>query len=510
MHQRGNFVARKVSKKAAAAISPVIAEMAVAPSPGNEVGSILEQSFLAIFERSPIGIGIAGSDQRYRMVNPAFCRMLGYSEAELLSKSYIDITHPDDVRPNVGKIEGLKAGEGSHFSMEKRYVRKDGEIVWVLLNVVTGNADGGKDPYTIGLAEDITERKRTEQALARSEEAFRRLAQISPAAIFRADMDGKCTYANQRCAEAAGRPLEELLGDGWLRVMHPEDRERVMTQWRLDMNARQPKPLEWRVLRPDGTVRWVLSEAAAELDERGRPIGYISCLSDITELKEREERRRAELADQRDTLVREVHHRIKNNLQSVAGLLQRELGRFAELDPRLEAAISQVHAIAAVHGLQSTRPDETVRLCDSVRSICKTAADLSQRPVRFDIECEQTTFRPVGIEHGEAVPVALVLNELILNAIKHSPPGGVGPTVSLSADGGRASIVIRNEVKGRPEFDIDTGRGLGIGLRLVRSLLPNTGAHLAYEPDREHAMLVRLTLEAPVITRWNPLPQDTA
>ena len=334
-----------------------------------------DNNFRAIFERSPIGIGIAGSNQRYRKVNPALCRMLGYSEEELLTMSFVDITHPDDVKLNLWNIEGLAAHEADHFSMEKRYVRKDGEIVWVSLNVVAVRATSGTEGHTVGLAEDITERKQAEA---------QRLA-----------------FARQ----------------------------------------------------------------------------------------------------QRDTLVREVHHRIKNNLQSVAGLLQRELGRFVEHNPRLEAAISQVNAIAVVHGLQSIHADEAIRLCESVRSICGAVSDLSQRPVLFNIEHEQTTFRPVRVENSEAVSIALVLNELILNAVKHSPPGSAAASVSLSANGTSAEVMIRNARIMAHTFDIDSGDGLGTGLRLVRSLLPAEGAHLDYETDGAGFMLTRLRLTAPVVAK---------
>jgi two-component sensor histidine kinase len=198
--------------------------------------------------------------------------------------------------------------------------------------------------------------------------------------------------------------------------------------------------------------------------------------------------------------VREVHHRIKNNLQSVAGLLQRELGQFTELNPRLEAAISQIKAIAVVHGLQSIRADEAIRLCDSVRSICETVASLSQRQVLLNIEHEQTVFQSVRIENSEAVSIALVLNELILNAVKHSPHDGAAPTVSLSANGSSAQLVIRNALTTVHDFDIDTGEGLGTGLRLVRSLLPDQGVQLSYETDAANFMLTRLRLTAPVVT----------
>ena len=337
-----------------------------------------EQIFRAVFELSPIGIGVAGMDQRYRQVNPALCRMLGYSETELLGKRFTEVTHPDDVKLNVWNINGLMAGEASHFSMEKRYIAKNGDIVWVSLNVMVVNGAHGEEPYTVGLAEDITARRQAET-------------------------------------------------------------ERLVF-------ARQ----------------------------------------------------------QRDTLVREVHHRIKNNLQSVAGLLQRELGRFVDINPRLQTAISQVNAIAVVHGLQSADPDETIRLCNSIRSICQTVSGLAQRSVQFSIEQEGTPFIPVRIDSNEAVPVALIINELVLNAIKHTPPGAGDPTVSLSADGHSAQIVIRNALTGSPGFDIDSGRGLGTGLRLVRSLLPSQGARLVYELDTAQNLLTCLRLGAPVVDKVDP------
>ena len=135
----------------------------------------------------------------------------------------------------------------------------------------------------------------------------------------------------------------------------------------------------------------------------GKP-AVIAVLRDVTQRRQSEAQRLAEAQQHRVTLVREVHHRIKNNLQSVAGLLQRELGKFVELDPRLKTAIGQVHAIALVHGLQSTNPDEAIRLCDSVRSICKTASELSQRPVLFHLENEHTSSSRPGSKTARPFP----------------------------------------------------------------------------------------------------------
>ena len=453
-----------------------------------------DDNFRAIFERSPIGIGIAGPDLRYRMVNPALCRMLGYSEEELRGMSFLDITHPDDVNLNQWNLDGLTAGEASHFSMEKRYVRKDGETVWVSLNVVAVRATSGTEAHTVGLAEDITERKQMEDALRIKNIVF----DSSIAANSIANLAGVIVEANtaflrvwgyQRKDQVIGQNIAEFFVD-------PGEAASVVAaldetgQWEGGFSAQ----------RQDGAQFPAYALATTLCDDKGKPVGYQSAVIDITESRQAEERRLGYARQQRDTLVREVHHRIKNNLQSVAGLLQRELGQFTELNPRLEAAISQIKAIAVVHGLQSIRADEAIRLCDSVRSICETVASLSQRQVLLNIEHEQTVFQSVRIENSEAVSIALVLNELILNAVKHSPHDGAAPTVSLSANGSSAQLVIRNALTTVHDFDIDTGEGLGTGLRLVRSLLPDQGVQLSYETDAANFMLTRLRLTAPVVT----------
>ncbi|MCF8177382.1 MAG: PAS domain S-box protein [Sulfuritalea sp.] len=344
-----------------------------------------DQTFNSVFERSPIGIRIAGPDQIYRQINPAFCRMLGYSETELLGMTDLEITHPDDRPMTRDHIKSMVTGAVSYLSKEKRYLKKTGETVWVSLNVAAVRKENsGELLYSIGLVEDITAKREGEL---------------------------------QRVASAE---------------------------------------------------------------------------------------------QQRKTLVREVHHRIKNNLQSVAGLLQRELGKFVELNPRLEVAISQVNSIAIVHGLQASDPEEAIRLCDSVRSICEAVSELSQRSVQLTIENEYSTYQFFEIDSNEAVPIALVLNELIINAIKHSPDGSEAPTVTLSADGKEAQLVIRNASAGKPEFDMPAGQGLGTGLSLVRSLLPAQGARLTFESDVGGLMLTRLILTPPVVAASNRSRQAPA
>lgn len=220
---------------------------------------------------------------------------------------------------------------------------------------------------------------------------------------------------------------------------------------------------------------------------------------DVTERKQRERQRAKEEQALSNTLVREVHHRIKNNLQSIAGLLQRKMGTHLSLAPLLEAAITQVNAIAIVHGLQGANHEAPIRLVECLQKICSSVAEVCQRQLEVDIDPGDRTLPELEIEKGEAVAIALVLNELILNSIKHSPDGGNMPAVSLRAAGVGACVFIRNVDEVATDFDIVSGNGIGTGLGLVRSLLPEQGSELSYARDAANCIVTRLRLTPPVV-----------
>jgi len=125
------------------------------------------ERFRRIFEDSPLGIAIVSADFRFRMVNRQFCEMLMYSEAELLDKSFPEITHPDYIVPDIAEVRKIYSGEREMYRTEKRYVKKDGSSLWASLTASAVKDDAGKVLYTIALIEDITERKQAEETIVR-------------------------------------------------------------------------------------------------------------------------------------------------------------------------------------------------------------------------------------------------------------------------------------------------------------------------------------------------------
>lgn len=188
----------------------------------------------------------------------------------------------------------------------------------------------------------------------------------------------------------------------------------------------------------------------------------------------------AEALAHRDALVREVHHRIKNNLQIVVGLLRRDAALHTEVKPLLESAINQVQSIAVVHGLHGRVTQQGVMLCELLPAIGKSIAELSAVPVTLEGVPEGCG--KMRIQENETVALALILNELISNAVKHMQPTASwpGPTVSLFRDDGTGRVRISNPGHLPEGFDFGLGLGLGTGLGLVKALMPSPGVKINY------------------------------
>ncbi|NJN02315.1 MAG: PAS domain S-box protein [Leptolyngbyaceae cyanobacterium RM1_1_2] len=133
---------------------------------------------------------------------------------------------------------------------------------------------------------EIEQRKRIEATLLESQAQYASLAEASPVGIFRTDAVGNCLYVNERWCKIAGLTLAEALGEGWLRGIHPDDRETIYSEWTRATHSRQPFQLEYRFRKADGPISWVYGQATAELSQVGQTIGYVGTITDITAQKE--------------------------------------------------------------------------------------------------------------------------------------------------------------------------------------------------------------------------------
>lgn len=167
-----------------------------------------EQQFSNAFQFAPIGVALVSLDGRYFAANRAFCNILGYAAAELLGKGFEEITHPDDLAADQANVQRLMDGVTNAYQMEKRYIRKDGEPVWVLLSVSLVRNEAGEPVHFISQVLDQTEHRRNSEALRIQAHMLDQIGQ----AVIATDMDGTIIFANRHAGQLYGWPPGEMLG----------------------------------------------------------------------------------------------------------------------------------------------------------------------------------------------------------------------------------------------------------------------------------------------------------
>ena len=171
-----------------------------------------EERFREVFEYAPYGICVSALDGRFLQVNAAFCRMVGYSERELLDSAWADLTHPDDLGPCLQIMDRLCEEPGGCLELEKRFVHRSGAVVWGRIKVSVVRDAGGNPTCHVVHVEDITERKRTEEALHESEGRFQIMADSCPAVMWVTDAEGGIQFINRAFRETCGVTLEQVAG----------------------------------------------------------------------------------------------------------------------------------------------------------------------------------------------------------------------------------------------------------------------------------------------------------
>ena len=227
---------------------------------------------------------------------------------------------------------------------------------------------------------------------------------------------------------------------------------------------------------------------------------FFCFIRDISERKQAEQQRLLGVERQRDNLVREVHHRIKNSLQGMIGLLDLQANEHPELAPLIEDINSRIMSLAIVFGLLGKREQNHVQLCEVTSEICKFASQVANVIIDPTVEVKQT--QSVLLDKDMAVPIALIVNELITNALKHgkTEDGWHKIGVSIDIEGHSAILKVRNKCTAMPPaLNFEFGTGLGTGLTLVHSMLPSKGAKLTLIFDN-NTMTARLLLTSPTVT----------
>ena len=275
-----------------------------------------EEMCRRIVEALPGGIWIVDLQGRTIFSNSRMAEILGTDIESMSEQSCFECVFPDDLAEAQRHFAQGMAGSSAPFDFRLR--RTDGSVQWVSISCNSIVDDSGGTIGLLGIFADISERKRVEATLRESEQRFRNMADTAPVMIWVSGPDKLCTFFSKGWLEFTGRTMEQELGNGWVKGVHPDDVDRCIATYSASFDARHRFRMEYRVRRADGEYRWVLDDGIPRSEPGGVFVGYIGSCIDITEVKRsQEEALASQKLESVGQLARGIAHDFNNLLGGV-------------------------------------------------------------------------------------------------------------------------------------------------------------------------------------------------
>ena len=475
-----------------------------------------ERLFRTAFENGAIGMALTAPDGRLLKVNSLFCRMLGFAEAELVGRSFAAITHPEDLEASLGGRQQLCQGEVSAFRLEKRYLRKDGTLIWGDMATAAVCDAPGQPRYFVTHIQDITERKLAQEKLRRAEVRLAQAVRLARLGIFEHEHQTDVLECSPLLREWFGfAPREALSVEGILARVLPEDRAALAAaiQRAHDPAGNGSFEVEYRIPSPKGAPRWLSARSQTFFAGQGnqrRPLRTIGAVLEVTERKAAQaalERLVAERTAQLQEVVGELEHcsyplthDLRAPLRGLRGFAEL-LGQSCGAEPQAQGLLRRIQTSTArmdslitdaLNFNRAVREELALAPVDAgalLRGMLESYPEL--QPSQADVQL-QGEFPPVlANEPG----LTQCFSNLLGNAVKFVRPGQK-PVIRIRAEPRQdwVRLWVEDQGIGVPApmlprvFDMfsrghQNYEGTGIGLALVRKVTERMGGKVGVESE---------------------------
>jgi PAS domain S-box-containing protein len=450
----------------------------------------------AVLDSVLVGIVTVG-DGGIEWMNRSARRMFGGELADFVGEPIATVATPEPEHPLRRTDYPQTLAEGQAQTFECRLKARDGREFWVVGNaVLTGRGSSG--PQVTFALLDIERRRQAEISIAQAQASLQRIIETAPLAIALFDARSlRVLQVNHMAAAFFDRPAELLVGGTPNDWFLGATGEALADDLRSAGAANEVLRRELRLEGASGARLWDTRFVSLPTSAGARE-QVLLVASDVTEQRAEAQARFEAAIAQREMLVKEVHHRIKNNLQGVAGLLQQNAARHPEVATILTESVGQVQAIAQVYGLQ-VGAGGPLRVASVLEAIALSVQRTFGRAVRVHVDGDEPA--RMLLPEAESIPIALTINELLTNAVKHSAQGEVHCRLSLEGEDVR--LTIRNAGRLSEGFSLSQFPGGVSGLGLVRALLPRRSAALTLS-QRGDEVLTEVVLKPPSVQRAQP------
>lgn len=494
-----------------------------------------EERFHLAFENAAIGMALVSLDGNWLQVNRSLCEMLGYSEQELLAKTFQSVTHPDDLEKSMQGLHRMHSGEVQSFQMEKRYLHKQGYAVWVMLSSSIIRNGQGQPLYVVTQIEDISKRKQAEEELRNLSKALESAVE----GIALIDNHGRYTQANAAYIKMLGYSQEELIGMRWQQSVHPDDLEMVQAAYQQMLSDNKAE-VEARAICKDGAVFDKQVVLVKAYDPHQQFIGNYCFVKDISG--------RREVERLKDEFISVVSHELRTPLTSIsaaldllaAGVLQNNpedaqqmLGIASNNTERLIRLINDILDIERIKSGKIVMTKQICNAADLMNEAVEAIQDIAEKA-----EITIAVF-PLSLQLWvDPDRIIQVLTNLLSNAIKFSASGS---TIWLSAET-RVEVSQKEPVTQFQPLDLnpfvlftvkDQGRGIpedklesiferfqqvdasdsrqrggtGLGLAICRSILQHHGGQIWATSTIGEGSTFYFTLPIPAASESGELPR---
>jgi PAS domain S-box-containing protein len=485
-----------------------------------------EEQWKAVFENNPTMYFMVDAAGTIVSVNPFGAEQLGYTVEELIGHPVQDVFYEPDREAVQRHAAACLEQLGRALSWELRKIRKDGSMLWV--RETARAMVMKKRPVILIVCEDITERKRAEEAARRSEDELREVIETVPAMVWTAMPDGRVDFINRRWQEFTGLSLEAMSGAGWEPEarFHPEDLEQYMSKWRASLATGDPFEAEVRIRRaPDGEYRCWLESAVPLRDEHGNILKWYGFLVDIEDRKRAEEalqKAQAELAHvsrvtTMGALTASIAHEVNQPLAAVvtnanAALrwlatqppnldeVRETLGRIVRDGHRASEVIGRIRALLKKTAIETGQVDLNGLIEDSVALV---RGEVRRRRILLRTELA----RDLPPVEGDRVRLQQVILNLVMNGIdamkkvedrprellvRSRPDASGAVLVSVQDTGVGLEPQAMEQVF--DAFYTTKADGLGMGLAICRSIIEAHGGRLWARANEPWGAVFQFTL----------------